>query len=435
MRELKLPRSQLLPGVVSAAMLAALGVALLPGIGPALPVTLAALGALGTLAYCAPGAARTLLRRRSMFMLLVVAGLIVAWIAAGFIEATRTRWWWYGPHIQAGQLLPAGFGNAFFYRPWSSWPWRVGGLPLLPLVLAILCASGGFVLIADAVRVQIGLARPPRSVWRSLTSTPTRGGRVAARAIPGVTLIAVATFLAISLVSGYTEYHPIEEMVELIGISGCAALLIVSPVAIGMSMRLDFDKEGQAREQERRRFAAHLHDSVLQTLALIQRQASDSDAVTKLARRQEHALRAWMAGEADLASATVATAVRDMIGDVEDEHGLKIELTAIGDARLDSRSEEMIAAAREALRNVARHAPGAPVNVFLDIGATGTEMFIRDSGPGFEFESVPSERRGLRDAVIGRMSVAGGGATVESTPGEGTEIALRLPLRRNGRGR
>ena len=435
MRELKLPRSQVLPGAVSAAMLAALGVALLPGIGAALPVALAALGALGMLAYCAPSAARTLLRRRSMLLVLVVAALIVAWIAAGIIEASNTRWWWYGPHLHSGQVLPAWFDNAFFYRPWSSWPWRVDRVPLLPLVLAMLCAGGGFVLIADAVRVQIGLARPPRSVWRSLTSTPTRGGRVAARAIPGVTLIAVATFLGISLVSSYSEYHPIKGMLELIAIAGCAALLIVSPIAIGMSMRLDLDKEGRAREEERRRFAAHLHDSVLQTLALIQRQASDSDAVTKLARRQEHALRAWMAGEADLSSATVAIAVREMIGEVEDEHGLKVELTAIGDARLDSRSEEMIAAAREALRNVARHAPGAPVNVFLDIGPTGTEMFIRDSGPGFEFASVPSERRGLRDAVIGRMSFAGGGATVESTPGEGTEVALKLPPRHNGRGR
>jgi signal transduction histidine kinase len=436
MRELKLTRSQVWPGVVSAAMLAALAFALLPGHPTAVAVALAAIGAVGMLACTAPSAVRTLRRRRSMFLLLIAAGLIVAWIVAGFITASRAWTWWYVLHLHNGELLPSWFDNSFFYLGGPrSWPWRVGRLPLLPLVLAVLCAGGGFVLIADAVRVQIGLARPPRSVWRSLTSTPTRGGRVAARAIPGVTLIAVATFLGISLVSSYTEYHPIEEMLELVSIAACAALLMVSPVAIGMSMRLDFDKEDRAREEERRRFAAHLHDSVLQTLALIQRQASDSDAVTKLARRQEHALRAWMAGEADLSSATVATAVRDMIGEVEDEHGLKVELTAIGDARLDSRSEEMISAAREALRNAARHAPGAPVNVFLDIGATGAEMFIRDSGPGFEFASVPAERRGLRDAVIGRMSFAGGAATVESTPGEGTEVALKLPLRQNGRGR
>jgi signal transduction histidine kinase len=248
-----------------------------------------------------------------------------------------------------------------------------------------------------------------------------------------VVLIGVAAFLGISLISTYTESHPIEELLELIALAACSAFLILSPVAVGLSMRLDLDKEGRAREEERRRFAAHLHDSVLQTLALIQRQTSDPETVAKLARRQEHALRAWMAGEADLSSATVAAAVREMVSEVEDEHSIKIELTATGDARLDQRSEEMIAAAREALRNAARHAPGAPVNVFLDIGSAGTELFIRDSGPGFKFEEVPAERRGLRDAVIGRMSFAGGSATVESAPGEGTEIALALP--HNGRSR
>ena len=129
---------------------------------------------------------------------------------------------------------------------------------------------------------------------------------------------------------------------------------------------------------------------MLQTLALIQRQAADPEAVAKLARRQEHALRAWMAGETDLSSATVAGAVRDMVADVEDEQGIKVEMTAIGDARLDDRSEELIAAGREALRNAARHAPGAPVNVFLNVNGHGIELFVRDSGPGFEFEAVPA---------------------------------------------
>ena len=219
----------------------------------------------------------------------------------------------------------------------------------------------------------------------------------------------------------------------MLAVGSGAALVIASPVAVGMAMRLDLDKAGSAREEERRRFAAHLHDSVLQTLALIQRQAHDPAAVTKLARRQEHALRAWMAGEAALTSATLGSAVRDVIAEVEDEYEITVELTAIGDTKIDARGEELVAATREALRNAARHAPGAPVFVFLDIGAVGAELFVRDNGPGFDFEAVPAERRGLRDAVIGRMAFAGGSASVESSPGDGTEVALKLPL--NGRGR
>lgn len=300
-------------------------------------------------------------------------------------------------------------------------------LPLWALLLATACDCGGFVLVADAVRIHIGLARPPRSLWRSLTGTPSRGGRIAVRAVPGVALVGVATVLGITLLSRYAARHPVPAMLGMLGIGGLAALLLATPVLAGLCLRLDLDKATRAREEERRRYAAHLHDSVLQTLALVQRQAGDPDTVARLARRQEGALRAWMAGEAELSGATVATAVRSMVSEVEDDHGLRLELTAIGDGRLDARGKELIAAAREALRNAATHAPNAPVNVFLDVRADATEMFIRDDGPGFDLTTVPAERRGLRDSMIARMRFVGGSATVDSAPGEGTEITLRLP--------
>jgi signal transduction histidine kinase len=246
-----------------------------------------------------------------------------------------------------------------------------------------------------------------------------------------VTLIGVATFLGISLASRYVGDDPVLATLAMLGIGGSAGLLIVGPLVIGVSMRLDFDKAGNAREEERRRFAAHLHDSVLQTLALIQRQAHDPSTVARLARRQEYALRAWMAGEAELTSDTLAAAVRDVVSEVEDDHGITVELTAIGDHRLDAPGEALVAAAREALRNAARHAPGAPIYVFLDVNSERAELFVRDDGPGFDPDAVPLERRGLRDAVVGRMRVAGGSATVETATGEGTEVALRLPY--NGR--
>jgi signal transduction histidine kinase len=428
MRGMRLERSDALAASASAAMLAALGLALTPGRPMALVILLAALGVIAAGLRALPGALQLVIRRRSMIVVFVLAVLILAWFVAGVLSANG-RWQtaFSDTRYQLLHIMPGyqWFGHDF---DGGLWPWRIGRLPLIWLTLALLCAAGGFVLNADAVRVQLGYVQPRRSNWRLLTASPSRGGRIAVRAFPGSALVIVAAFIGISLVSSYVPlYDPTEALLEIIVIGVISATLIAGPVAIGLTLRIDIDKEGRAREEERRRFAAHLHDSVLQTLALIQRQAADPDAVTKLARRQEHALRAWMAGETDLTSATVAGAVRDMLAEVEDEQGIKVEMTAIGDAKLDNRSEELVAAAREVLRNAARHAPGAPVNLFLNINGHGVELFIRDSGPGFDFDAVPAERRGLRDAVIGRMSLAGGTAIVESNPGDGTEIVLRLP--------
>ncbi len=427
---IKLEPSQLLFGLAGVALVAALAVALTPGAPAVLVVLLGAIGAAVAAIEVVPAAAQSIWRHRGLLLVVALAILAVLWVIAGLTSAGGP--WSPLARLVNGTPLPAWFSDPQRYETGStSWPWRVGSVPLLPLVIAILSAAGSVVLVADAVRVQIGLAGPPRSLWRSITQTPSRGGRVLARAVPGLVLIVVAAFLGMSLTSRYVGdggSNPLLAAILMLGIAGWALLTIASPVAIGLAIRIDLDKAVSAREAERRRFAAHLHDSVLQTLALIQRQAHDPAAVARLARRQEHALRAWMAGEADLTSATLASAVRDVVAEVEDEYGITIELAAIGDTTLESRGEELVAAAREALRNAARHAPGAPVYVFLDVGSVGAELFVRDNGPGFEFGAVPSERRGLRDAVIGRMAFAGGSATVESGPGEGTEIALRLPL-------
>lgn len=428
------PRTRVFTAVAGLALLAALAVAL-PAKHPTVLVVLLALaGTIAALVQSAPTAWRFLVRRRTLLLVVALAVLMVLWLVAGVRHASST---WHGwPHAPNGSPFPFTWSPSGVYlAPWgipsNGWPWRIGRLSLPLLLPAILCAAGGLVLVADAVRVQLGFARPPRSGWRSLTATPTQTGRTAARAVPGVALIGVATFLGISVASRYVGHDPVLATVAMLGIGGSAALLIASPVAIGVIMRLDFDKAGNAREEERRRFAAHLHDSVLQTLALIQRQAHDPTAVSRLARRQEHALRAWMAGETELTSDTLAAAVRDMVAEVEDDYGITVELTAIGDHGLTASGEALVAAAREALRNAARHAPGFPVYVFLDVNAERVELFVRDDGPGFDPEAVPAERRGLRDAVVGRMKVAGGEASIESAAGEGTEVALRLPF--NGR--
>ena len=188
----------------------------------------------------------------------------------------------------------------------------------------------------------------------------------------------------------------------------------------------------RAREDERRRVAAHLHDSVLQTLSLVQRQAHDPVAVVHLARRQERALRAWMAGRAVSGPDTLARALEAVVEQVEGDERIEIGVTLNGDRELDAAGDELVAAAREALRNAARHAPGAAIVMFAEIDEGTAAVYVRDEGPGFHPASVPTERRGVRDAIVGRMAAIGGQATIESEPGEGTEVTLRLPAARNG---
>jgi signal transduction histidine kinase len=307
-------------------------------------------------------------------------------------------------------------------------------LRLLPLLVIFAAAAAGMVLVADAVRVWLGLAPRQRAPWKEMTETQPGQGGIAWRAAAGVALVGWAAFLAYSLVARLFAAYSWLELIALLLIAGGVALVLGMPVAIGAFLRVSRDKVGTAHDRERQRFAAHLHDSVLQTLALVQRQAHDPVAVARMARRQEHALRAWMAGEAELVSDTVVAALRDAVAAVEDEHGITVEFTAIGDRALDSTCEELVAAGREALRNAARHAGGAPVFVFCQVAPDGrVELFVRDEGPGFDPATVPSERRGIRDAIVGRMAFAGGQAKIESVSGEGTEVTLRVPARKGTR--
>ncbi|MEN0014233.1 MAG: ATP-binding protein, partial [Solirubrobacteraceae bacterium] len=171
----------------------------------------------------------------------------------------------------------------------------------------------------------------------------------------------------------------------------------------------------------------HLHDSVLQTLALIQRSATDPDRVVHLARTQERGLRAWLAGREETEITSLAVAVELVASEVEDETGVLVDCVIGGDRPMDDRSRDLVAATREALRNATRHGGGAEVRLFLDVDAAATTIFVRDDGSGFDPATVPEERRGVRDAIIGRMHHAGGSATYDSSPA-GTEVALRLPL-------
>jgi signal transduction histidine kinase len=176
--------------------------------------------------------------------------------------------------------------------------------------------------------------------------------------------------------------------------------------------------------------AAHLHDSVLQTLAMVQRSAGDPGEVAAIARRQERELRAWLAGRpAPGQAARLAAALEASAADVEERHGVPIEVVVVGDRELDTNHEAIVAAAREAMTNAAKFGSGSAVDVYAESTGGRTQVFVRDRGPGFDTAAVPGDRRGVRDSIIGRMQRHGGRARVTSEPGAGTEVELLLEAR------
>lgn len=410
MRRRLTDRAWLLTGAAGTLAVGGMSIALAGG---AVPITLLlAIGAV-LLGACllVPQALRATRRSPGWIVFGVLLILLALWLGLWAVRATTAT-----PGSIAASLLPAGW--------WA----------LLPFLVILASAAAGMVFIADAVRVWLGLAPRQRAPWKQMTESRRGPDGIAWRAVAGLALVGVAAFLAYSLVARLFVAYSLYELIALLMIAGGVALVLGIPVAIGAFLRLGHDTAGTAHDRERQRFAAHLHDSVLQTLALVRRQAHDPVAVARLARRQEHALRAWMAGEAELVSDTLVAALRDAVAGVEDEHDMTVEFTAIGDRALDTACEELVAAAREALRNAARHAGGAPVFVFCQVAPDGrVELFIRDEGPGFDPAAVPAERRGIRDAIVGRMAFAGGEATVDSVCGEGTEVTLRVHARRGHR--
>ena len=177
--------------------------------------------------------------------------------------------------------------------------------------------------------------------------------------------------------------------------------------------------------------AARVHDSVLQTLALIQRHATEPRRVSSLARRQERELRGWLYGDQPLGddSASLLAALEAAAGDVEELHGVRVELASAGDCPVDTAVSALVLAAREAMTNAAKFAGVEEIDVYVEVTDDAVSVFVRDRGAGFDPAAVPADRKGVAESIVGRMERAGGRATIVSSPGDGTEVELHLPRR------
>ncbi|WP_062207367.1 ATP-binding protein [Streptomyces sp. NBRC 109706] len=281
-------------------------------------------------------------------------------------------------------------------------------------------------------------------VWRQVDNSrraawaaATRGSRwlPLLRAAAGAVLVGtgIATFV-LGQNAAATESLGVALQAAVAVLVGIA--LLAGPYLVRIVQDLSEERTMRIRAQERAEVAAHVHDSVLHTLTLIQRNAENGREVARLARAQERELRAWLYKSAESGGPTVeedeqpktfAEAVRATAAEVEDHHGVQIEVVCVGDCPLDEPLGATLQAAREAMVNAAKYGgEGGPIRVFGEVEGRTVFVSVRDRGPGFDPETVPADRMGVRESIVGRMRRNGGGARVRSTPGEGTEVELTM---------
>jgi signal transduction histidine kinase/phage shock protein PspC (stress-responsive transcriptional regulator) len=243
-----------------------------------------------------------------------------------------------------------------------------------------------------------------------------------ARLVAGLALVVAGVLVMVSG-SGSWEQTWLALLASVAVLGG--VVLVLLPWALKFWRDLEAERAGRIRETERAEIAAHLHDSVLQTLALIQRRASNEHDVVRLARAQERELRGWLFADPGKDAGQLSDRIKAVAAEVEDLLGNAVDVVSVGDTAVSEGHEALIQASREAMLNASRHG-GGTVSVYLEVSGGRAEVFIKDRGPGFELHHVPEDRLGVRESIIGRMNRHGGAATITSTT-EGTEVRLGYP--------
>jgi phage shock protein PspC (stress-responsive transcriptional regulator)/two-component sensor histidine kinase len=250
-----------------------------------------------------------------------------------------------------------------------------------------------------------------------------RGERSVGRLIVGGLLLLVGLGL---FAGGIDAISGLGTVVLAALVTAAGVTLVLGPWLVGLARDLGRERTERIRQEERAEMAAHLHDSVLQTLALMQR-TDDPRRVVTLARAQERELRRWLyeKGPAVEGERLVA-ALRSAADRVEADFDVPVEVVAVGDSSLDDPTRAMLGAAGEAMTNSARHSGAGSVSVYLEVGDEVVDLWVTDQGKGFDPDGVPPDRQGIAASIVARMRRHGGTAEVRSEPGEGTEVHLRL---------
>jgi signal transduction histidine kinase len=291
------------------------------------------------------------------------------------------------------------------------WDWAFADAVVWPvLAVAVVLAIGwrqfGNVEVAELVENQGGDARS-----------------TALRILAGGVLVVggVVSVLAADLTIADWMRTMVGFVAVLLGIA-----VIFGPTLRVLTSALVTERRERIRADERAVISSHLHDSVLQTLTLIQKRSLDPSEVQALARRQERELRQWLYGDAGAPGGTVRRALEDAAAEVEDLHRIAVECVVVGDRSLDPRTEAAVLAAREAMVNAAKFSGEARVSLYAEVVGDDVEVFVRDRGVGFDPTAVADDRRGIAQSIVGRLERVGGSASVRSSPGEGTVVEIRV---------
>lgn len=342
----------------------------------------------------------------------------------------------------ASPVAPAAGGTAGAPAAAGA-PWfRAGGLRYGKEILlgtGLLLVAGIMIAQLLGVDVPLGTLIPAAAVlggasiaWMQLdesrraglvdkTKADQAGGW--ARLAAGLALVVAGVLVMVSG-SGSWEQTWLALLASVAVLGG--VVLVLLPWALKFWRELEAERAGRVREMERAEIAAHLHDSVLQTLALIQRRAGNEQDVVRLARAQERELRGWLFHDAGRGAGQLSDRIKSVAAEVEDLLGNPVEVVAVGDTAMTEAQEALVQAAREAMLNASRHG-GGPVSVYVEAAASQVDVFVKDRGPGFELKDLPADRLGVRESIIGRMQRHGGAATILSSQ-DGTEVQLRMPV-------
>lgn len=318
--------------------------------------------------------------------------------------------WGYAAAIVA---IAAGLGSTAFTMPLS----RL----FYPSALALV---GGALIWRQATDTQ-------RAQWwvisrRSLTASSDTGRL---RLASGVALVVLGGVVVLAR----ADLSAVRDGLLAVVVTAVGIGLITGPWWVGMVTELGAERRERIRSQERAEIAAKLHDSVLQTLALIQRNASNPREVARLARGQERELRTLLYGDVNTQGqlAQLAPALADAAAEIEDAYAVHIDAVVVGDTVLDDNLRALVASCREAMQNAAKHAKVTEISLYAEVEEQVVVAYVRDRGVGFAIDEVADDRQGVRGSIIARIERHGGEVTVRSHTGDGTEVAIRMPRHRN----
>ena len=391
-----------------------------------------------------PAEDRPVLRRRS-------AGRLLTGVARGVAEHLRVR----PVFVRLGFVLLAtplfdGLGALLYVALWavlpsdrSRQPWRdrqqwpvflVLGLGLFIFTMLTGWAGRGMLFgwIAAVVALGAGVVWhqvKPDALWRDgLLGSAGRWSAVVRLGGGGVlVVVGVIGTMVFLLGPDHVEFSGLINSIGFTVIALAGVALVFGPMAWRTVMQLREEREARVREQERADLAAMVHDQVLHTLALIQRRSEDPREVLRLARGQERALRNWLYKPSAQAADRFGTAVEEIAAEVEDSFALSVDAVVVGDCAMDPQVTALVAAAREAMVNAAKHAGVATISLYAEVEPELLSVFVRDRGTGFDPDHIDADRHGVRGSIMDRMVRHGGRAEVRSTVGEGTEVRLFMP--------